>query len=639
MPPAPPPSLILPPDHGGPTGHPFEPFPASALDATIVDRLAAIVRRYPDRLAVRDGARALTYRALAADIRRIARAVMAAAAGRDGPIGILLESNAQCIVAMFGVLAAGRAFVAMDAHHPPERNRLIGLQSGIAAWLSDAQCAAVAGALFPADIPFVDIGTLPMAGERPDMSSAMDAAELLVGPRPAPTDPAGIVFTSGSTGVPKGVAQSHRNLLHDTAQFTSALHLGADDRLTLLASPGVAAACRDIYGALLNGASLHMLSPVALGPRGLVDEIRARGITIYHSVPTVLRRLVAVLGPDDRLDSVRIAYLAGDRVEWSDVDHCRQALSRDVSVFVALGSTECVNSWCQWFVDDRLRSTTACPPVGRVAPGRALAIIGEDGAPAEDGETGEIVVTSRTIADGYWRAPELSAAAFAVHPDDPAQIVFRTGDLARRRADGLIELCGRKNRQVKLHGHRIEPQEIETILLGCPGVDEAAVHVRRGDGGIARALIAYVVVRPGMRGLLPRHLMALLSQRLPRHQLPAQIVFTAELPRLPSLKIDHARLDTIDRDRIRQAARGGSGPIGEVTEIFERVLGVSATVEDNVRSLGADSLQLMEIVAEIERRFGVAITPEQMADDDTIGRLAQRIAMSPAGPASARGSS
>ena len=570
---------------------------SSALHGLIVDRFKAIAERFPDRLAIRDQTSSLTYRELGAVVDRICAATASAIDGRAGPIGIFLGRDARYPAAMLGVLSAGGAYAALDASHPVERNRMIVEQAGICAIVSAGAAAEQAKSLSLPPIPIIDIDALD---DLPRPRSTV---------RPAATDLAYIYFTSGSEGIPKGVPHSHRNMLHMILQYTNALHLSPEDRLTLVFPPSTAGGARDIFAALLNGASLHFLSPGDLQPDGLVREIQTRGITIYHSAPSLLRRLAEVLGADEWLGSVRISSLGGDRIEWRDIDTSRRIFARDVHLYMALSSTE-LHIRCHWFIDDALRQTTHRPPVGRPLPDRELLIVDDTGTPVVDGEFGEILIRSRYIASGYWNAPELTMAAFALDPSDESLVTFRTGDLGRRRPDGLIEFAGRKDHQVKLHGYRIDIGEIEEMLRGCAGVQDAVVVARRNDAGLPRSLAGYVEPSAGVQGLVRRDLASMLLKRLPRYMISATLNIVAELPRLPTLKIDRTRIAEIDAARVVEMVNPIDDPlIAELIKIFESVLGnFGATSEDNVSSLGGDLLQAIKVALELEKHFCMAIS-------------------------------
>jgi amino acid adenylation domain-containing protein len=603
-------------DYGGPVDRPFEAFPECALQGSIVDRFEAIAERFPDRLAIQDQTSSLTYRELGAIVARISAATASAIDGRPGPIGIFLGRDARYPAAMLGVLSAGGAYAALDASHPAERNRMIVEQAGIGAIVSAGAVAEQAASLAVSPVPIVDIDALV---DLPRPRSAI---------RPAATDLGYIYFTSGSEGIPKGVPHSHRNMLHMILQYTNALHLSPEDRLTLVFPPSTAGGARDIFAALLNGASLHFLSPSALQPDGVVREIQTRGITIYHSAPSLLRRLAEVLGTNERLGSVRISSLGGDRIEWRDVDTSRRVFSRDVQMYMALSSTES-HIRCHWFIDDALRQTAYRPPVGRPLPDRELLIVDDTGKPVADGEFGEIFIKSRYIASGYWNAPELTAAAFAFDPSDKSLVTFKTGDLGRRRPDGLIEFAGRKDHQVKLHGYRIDIGEIEEALRGCAGVQDAVVVTRRNDAGLPRSLAGYVEPSAGVEGLVRRDLASMLMKRLPRYMIPAALYIVTQLPRLPTLKIDRMQVAEMDAARIVEMTHPSDNPlIAELIRIFESVLGnVGATPEDNVSSLGGDSLQAIRVALELERNFGITIPVDAFESIQTIRELARWLAV------------
>ena len=178
-------------------------------------------------------------------------------------------------------------------------------------------------------------------------------------------------------------------------------------------------------------------------------------------------------------------------------------------------------------------------------------ILDDSGGPVADGEVGEVVVTSRSVALGYRRDPEATTRAFARDLAEPTMRTFKTGDLALRRPDGLIEYIGRKDQQIKLSGQRIELGEVEGALRSCPGVRDAAVVVRHNENGVPRSLAAYCEAEPAVAGLSPRHLSALLAEVLPQFMVPGSITIIPELPRLANFKIDREELwqrDQLERE-------------------------------------------------------------------------------------------
>jgi amino acid adenylation domain-containing protein len=602
-------------DYGGPIDRPFESFPCSALEGSIIDRFDTTARRFSSRIAVSDCARRLTYADLAILVDRIAAAIAVAVADRPGPVAILLPRDVLFPAAMLGVLAVGRGYVPLDASNPIERNRLIATQSDAAAVVSAGDLARRVRSLFAEDLPVVDIETIGDAVCRNPI------------PRPSSDDLAYIVYTSGSTGSPKGAYHNHRNLLHDVMQQTNTLHLNEEDRVALVYSPAVIAAIREILMTLLNGASLHILPPQELQPAGLTREIRARGITIVRMVPVLLRRMAEVLGPDQCLDSVRVVGLGSQRVDWSDFDIFRRHFSPGAYLIVGIGATECGGNFCHWFVDDQLRVPGSRLPIGRILPDASVTIAGDDGRPVADGEIGEFVIASRYLALGYWREVELTRCAFTVDSADPKTRIFKTGDMGRMRPDGLLEYIGRNDQQIKLRGHRIEIGEIEFALGECAGVEDAAVVVRRNEIGLPQSLTAYVELSPGIRGLLPRDLLSMLTKRLPGYMIPATLHVVEELPRLPHLKIDRVRLAELDAARQTELRdRASDRLIDEIACIFERIIEMKgANANDTVASVGGDSMHAVIVAAEIERQYHVVLPTGFIEQRRTIGEIADWI--------------
>ena len=600
----------LPLDHDGPTA-PFEPFPERAEDRSIGERLQEMARRYPDRLAIRDGETSLSFAELVALTDRIGAAV-AAACPPPAVVAVLLPHGYRFVAAILGVAAAGHICVPLDAEHPAERNGRIATHAGAVAVVSAGEEARAARDLF-GELPVIDLDSLPQAPA----------------PAPAPPGPeavAYILYTSGSTGAPKGVYQDHRGVLHNVAEWVNTGHIGPDDRMALFYSPASIAGLGKAMISLLSGASVEVMSPARLGARALAQRVRRSGATLINCSPTLFRHIAGALPPGQKLDAVRLVTLGGERVDWGVLDAHRRACRPDAHLMVHMGATEVWVLHSQWYVEETLRASSPQLPVGRSLPGRQVSLIGEDGRPAPVGEVGEVVVTGRRLALGYWREPELTAQAFGSDPADPTLRSYRTGDLAIQRPDGLRVFAGRKDDQIKLHGYRVEPGEVEAALRGCPGVRDAAIVVRRSAAGIPSALSAYVELEPDAGEMHPRHLMTLLAQRVPAHMAPAAIAVLDALPWLPNFKIDRQALQALDEEAARRAEAPADPLVLAIAAIYEQVLGViGATGEDNLLSLGGDSLNATEIALELKARYGLEVEINDLVPTRSIAEWAQRI--------------
>ncbi len=589
---------------------PFEPMPEAAIEGSVLDRFLHMAERFPHRLAVQDDDVALTYAELRAQVMRIARGVAAATEGLEGPVAVLARHDAGFAAAFLGTMASGRMAILLDGGHPPERNRRIATHSGACAVAAAPELAGYARDIFAPGTPIIDLDADAPHPERPL-------------PCIGPDDLAYVLYTSGSTGEPKGVFHDHRTAVHGILLFTEFARIRPDDRLCIFYS-GVISTVRRTLGALLNGASLHILQAEALGAAGIAREVRARAITIIVDVPTIFRRLAGALEPGEMLERLRFVCLSGDRCDWTDYDAFLGATAPGAEFAISAASTEAPGGYARWIVDPSTRTPEGRLPIGYPIRGVDLWVEHAEGQPAPDGEAGELVMSTPYLARGYWRDAEATAARFHPDPDNPLASVFRTGDVGLRRPDGLFELVGRKDRQIKLRGHRIEPAETEGVLRGFAGVADAAAVVRQDAAGANRALVAYVELKPGFQALKPRHLMAKSAQALPRHLAPSVIFIIPALPRLMNFKVDRTALARLDGTRGQGAGGRADDPVlDRVAQTFETVVpGAHATPEDNLLSLGGDSLQAVELALELERAFGVKIPGAVMKHSQSIRDLA-----------------
>ncbi len=516
---------------------------------------------------------------------------MAALEAPDGPIALAAPLDADLVIGFFGAMAGGRVVVPLDPTHPAERNRRIAGHAGATAGLAPAGLADQARALFSRTLPIAELDRPAPASSRPL-------------PRLAPGDPAFVIYTSGSTGAPKGVVHSHRGALAAAGLVGRICGITPEDRVGLFFA-GTMTTVSLIESTILSGAALHILPAQPLGAERLVEEIRARELTVLHIVPTLLRRLAEKVAGGRRLQRVRVVRLMGDRCEWGDVELARAAFGPGVRIELGIACTEVPISYAHWTVEDHLAADGGRLPVGRAHSALRLHLRGDDGGPVPPGEIGEAVVTGPQVALGYWREPELTAGRFGQDPDDPSARVFATGDMCRLRSDGLVEFVGRKDELVKMRGHRIEPAEVEMAIRACSGVADVALVVRRWPDGQARALVAYVEHLPSEAGLLPRHVLAMTSRKLPAYMVPS-VIYVEPLPRLPNFKIDRQLLQQQDAGRASDLSERERDPtLDLVARAFETVIGCTdATGEDDMMSLGGDSLQAMQVLIELERRLG-----------------------------------
>jgi taurine dioxygenase len=522
-------------DLGGPTDIPFEPFDDSAIERSIISRFQEIVGRYPSRTAIDDGETRQTYAEVWHIACHLARQVeRLVPAGR--PVAVVMPNAALFPVAALACLAASRPYVPIDLDYPATRNTEILREAGVAAAITQPGVAA-AGALIPSSLPviYADVSEALAAAVEPPFDAAGSGG------------PAVILFTSGSTGRPKGICNDQSAVLLRIAHYTNACHLNCDDRLILLHSPSVIAGVRQTLAALLNGATLRIAELRRLGIGGVQRVIRDERITVYYSVPAVLRSLLSGAAAKSALTSLRIVRLAGDTTFESDLALCRDVVAPTCHILVSFGSTE-VPTVFQWFARLGMGDGLSLAS-GYAVPGIGFTAVGMDGGPVQPGEVGELVVRSRHLALGLWQDGRLLPGPFDSDPTDLDVRILRTGDLFCLRPDGLAEHYGRNDRQVKIRGIRLDLGEVEAALRRCDGVADAAVIIRR-QNSMDSALVGFAVPQPDKPQPAGKDLRQQLSTMLPAAKCPAVIHVIEEIPRLPSFKPDMSALARWDRVRL-----------------------------------------------------------------------------------------
>ena len=436
----------------------------------------------------------------------------------------------------------------------------------------------------------------------------------------APDQLAYLFYTSGLTGKPKGVVDSHRNVLHNIMRYTNSLHICASDRLTLLQSCSFSGSVSSLFCALLNGATSFPFSLQHEGPDRMASWLSQEGITIYHSVPSIFRLLAT---GRCHYPSVRIIRLEGDQASPKDVEFFRTGFPDTCILVNGLGATEC-GIVRQYFVAKDTPTPQAVVPIGFAVEDMEVLLLDEDGTAVRPDDIGEIAVRSRYLSPGYWRRPDLTAAAFRPDPAGGPERIYRTGDLGRRLPDGCLVHLGRKDFQVKIRGFRVEVAEVEGALLSLPTVQEAVVVAREDRPG-DRRLVAYLVptARPAPTVTVLRQALAAV---VPDYMVPAAYVLVDALPKTPGGKVDRRALPPPGRTRpaLDQPLVAPRTPVeATVGAIWQEVLGLDEIgIHDNFFDLGGHSLAASQVIARVTETLHVDLPLRVLFAAPTVTGLA-----------------
>lgn len=623
----------LPLDAGGPSHIPYEPFSDEWSEKPISERFEHIVATVPDNVAVVDGSICCTYRELHRQARRLACRIEKVVSP-EAPVVLLLPTGRYFVIAALACLFSGRPYLPVDTRNPAMRVREIIEDAGAFTVISLSGDAADESAL--GELTFIRLG---QAEDRDDN-------DVTFASRPATIDaPALILTTSGSTGKPKGVAISQRAILHRVSEATNSCHLHNKDRIALFVSPGTIAGTREMFSALLNGATLYPLDPQRSGVRAVLHTLKQAGITACYIVPALQRLLMHAPGAREAFARMRILRIGGDITLASDLMLFRRLAPNNCYFYVSFSSTEMPAAF-QWFVPSDWEPDGLRIPVGYHRPVADLMLVDEDGRPVDDGQVGQLVVRSRYLASGWWRNGALQP--FALDPTDASKRILHTGDMVKQRKDGLWDLTGRSDRQIKLHGQRINPGDVEASLRNCSHVTDVAV-ITRIDNDTAVALVAFVVLAEYDTSVL-NNIRTELRSRLPQYMMPAEIHVVEAIPYLLGFKVDVKNLEALDLEELARhsspdLAENGSVPVfypdenmplaaarksGSVRSAVESAWGAvlgktSLTLNRRWEETEGDSLKAMEMWFRIEQSLGRSIDLEMLRADTTPERLIAEI--------------
>ncbi|MDR6594684.1 amino acid adenylation domain-containing protein [Saccharothrix longispora] len=596
------------------------PFPVDAPAHVLVERQA---RRTPDAVAVRHRTGTTTYRELDRRANGLAHALRAGGVGRGTAVAVSLSRGPDLVAAVLGVLKAGGCYVPVDPALPAARAASMLSTSGVEVVLRDGGPRWEA----PAGLRHLDVADADPADHPP--TPVVDQHDL-----------AYVIFTSGSTGTPKGVAVRHRALLNLLNWCGRTFAFGPADTGLMVTSLGFDLSVFDLFGLLGCGASVYVADETQLrDPAVLLDLLRTEPITFWNSAPTTLAQVMPLLadlrGGDPGTDSLRLVFLSGDYTPLSLPDELRRVF-RGAEVVSLGGATE-ATVWSNYHRVDQVDPEWRSIPYGRPIDNARYYVLDERLDPAPVGVEGDLYIAGECLAVGYLGMPALTAARFVADPfsPEPGGRLYRTGDRALYRPDGVMVFLGRADGQVKVRGFRVELGEVEHALRGHPGVKDVVVLVRADPGG-DRRLVAYVVPTGGP--VTTAELRAHAARTLPDYMLPNAVVPLAVFPATANGKLDRDALPwpapaepAVSAEPAEPVAAvpavSASAVADELRGILSTLLGVAEIDPDtDLWDQGATSFTMMQVSGALQRSHGCRVPVAVLLDDPTVTAIAAHVA-------------
>lgn len=603
----------------------------------------------PDNLAISKGVQSWSYRDLAAESRVIARALLRGGLKPGEVVAVSGPPSFGLIAGMLGVLASGGVLLTLDRNLPGERQRLMLKAAGAHRLLYvSADGEADAEAEFVRETPALAIMKIPEGGAGVATKSIDELPQL------NPDDAAYLFFTSGTTGIPKGVLGCHKGLSHFLAWQRQEFKVTATDRAAQLTGLSFDVVLRDIFLPLTAGASLHLPENSATVSSGrILSWLESERITLLHTVPSLAQAWLKELPSGVTLSELRWAFFAGEPLTDSLVQRWRAAFSGNGRLVNLYGPTETTLAKCFYVLPEQ--TSFGVQPVGQALPQTQALVLNREGALCGIGEAGEIVIRTPFRTLGYLNAPAEQQERFIRNPftenvtqtvslrldseclptaqanglrcNEGNDLCYRTGDRGRFRPDGALEILGRLDDQIKVRGVRVEPAEVTSVLAQHPSVQSCIVVACKDPQG-ENALAAYIVALTGDRGV--PELRAWLGKQLPAAMVPSYFLAMKELPLTANGKVDRRALPSPDRlfaNPTQEFVEPRNSVEATIAKVWSEVLGCERiSVVKDFFELGGHSLLATQIILRVRDAFQIELPLSSIFESPTVAGLSQLVA-------------
>ncbi|MDN5217534.1 amino acid adenylation domain-containing protein, partial [Fulvivirgaceae bacterium BMA12] len=566
---------------------------------TVVDLFEQQVQRTPDHVSIISYQGHFTYRQLNEQANQVAHYLHQHYHDRKLIVGLMMERSPQLIIGILGVLKVGGAYVPIDSAYPIERIEYL---------LEDCQAPLLLVQdkfkhynSFTTDTLVIEqiLADDYLPSDKPKITTSAD--DLLY-----------VLYTSGSTGSPKGAKIANRSFVNLLNWYIKLLDLNEEDKNLLVASVSFDLAQKNLFAPLLSGGSLCLMSAGLYDYQQMASDISQLAITVINCAPAAFYPLLEQLAGDYRpVSSLKSVVLGGEAISIPQIDLWLQSEHCQASVFNTYGPTECTDVVSFFRIDKSNYAHLSSVPIGNPIDNVQLFVLDESLSLLPLGSTGELCIGGVCLGEGYFNNEQLTDQQFVEAAHLPGGRVYRSGDLVRRQATGTLEFIGRKDHQVKIRGQRVELGEIESRLQNYPSVARAAVVVKQDQQG-GKQLVAYFTIKEdstGSQEVSGDRLRQYLQEWLPAYMLPGVLVALENLPLTPNGKVDKRSLPEVDQFERHQAyVAPVTNTERQLVEIWQQVLDMDKVgVEDNFFELGGHSLKATQIVTRIYKHFSVKL--------------------------------
>lgn len=575
------------------------------VDESIASKFLEISKRFSGKTAVVSLERQWTYSELADNALRISSCIRELTKCPE-PILLLLPHRLELTAAIFGTILSGNFYVPLGVQQPLHYLQAVAAESGSRIILAADELLGLAREIAPS------LQVIPISA-KPEYDQPVTCR--------APSAHTYVLFTSGTTGTPKGVLQCDSNVLHHAERYASSIDLQADDAMTLFAAYSFDAAVMDIFATLLSGATLCIWDFQRNGFDGLEAWLRKHKVTIWHSTPSVLRAALPLL--EQPLD-LKWIVLGGEVATGKDVDLVVRGGGTRCKLINGYGPTECTTAF-QYLVDLQQDGRLSRLPIGRPLDGMAAILRTGDEQSLQDGK--ELILRSKYLALGYWKQPELTASRFTASFQDDDVRAYQTGDFVKWGADGNLEYLGRIDDQIKIRGQKVHLAEVQLAISNHGLVEHAEVIAKPDPDTAETEICAFIVAKPGVSpDAAARSLRETLSENLLPSSIPKRFVFLDQIPLRANGKVDLAALPEYGDLPIPPPGQTKTALEAIVSQIWGEVLRRRCVdVEDNFFEIGGDSLEAARIVARINLSLLTDLKPRDLFESPSVSALCRRL--------------